>query len=694
MPYIITNSSGDEIVIPDGGLNTEYSIQLVGRNYANYGSVVAKTQVDLLDNFAGTIPPTNPTEGQLWYDRNNNILRVYEGSTASWLNQTPLISSGAPSNTYNQIINGFMYFNTQLSQLYIYANGSYYRANTPGTVSDAFAGSSEIGNPSAYGTNVRSIYFYDTDGVPRNVFAIVSINNGSGQPNLGSYFQNEQLIAIFSTHEEFIVADSPAAVVEGTTHPYGGQLVEPGGIGLEIKPGMNLRKDTTATTNFAKHSQRASASYAVNTGSFTLNADGTISDNGGVTVPGGNIYHKSAHVLPGATETYTVGNTNFTFHEGWFDDVYVGSGTTVGGALLKHPSSSPGYSVGIGTGSDPFDYAYIRDLNVSGNVNFAGFGTSSSPIQDGYFNNLYSNKITVTGNITYPLPYHGSEGQRMVLREDGGEFFAAWENPINEINDILEDANKSITISSSPITVEHVTTKINGGQIAYNDIYTNLTLSANVDYIKSQFTGSTYITYNGAGKYTLSYPNPFKSSSDSAAGWDWEPADFVKVENTDQVIQGQKDFSGTLLVSGDLAFETTVANNYEMTVASDVLVINTPSGEQVSINDSGDLNVSGDITAFSASSFSDEKIKENKVVIDNALQKVSELTGYTYDLKDKGVRSTGLIAQDVQKVLPEVVSEHDGILAVSYGNMIGLLVEAIKELKAEVSELKAKLDNK
>ena len=71
------------------------------------------------------------------------------------------------------------------------------------------------------------------------------------------------------------------------------------------------------------------------------------------------------------------------------------------------------------------------------------------------------------------------------------------------------------------------------------------------------------------------------------------------------------------------------------------------------------------------------------------------LTGYTYDRNDvESSRQSGIIAQDVQKVLPEVVTKHiddvtkEETLSVAYGNMVGLLIEAIKELKAEVEELK------
>ena len=96
----------------------------------------------------------------------------------------------------------------------------------------------------------------------------------------------------------------------------------------------------------------------------------------------------------------------------------------------------------------------------------------------------------------------------------------------------------------------------------------------------------------------------------------------------------------------------------------------------------GEIISSGDITAFS-----DIRLKTNIEKIENALDKVCQLSGYTYDMNNK--RSTGVIAQEVEKVLPEVVQDReDGYKTVAYGNMIGLLVEAIKELKQEIEVLK------
>jgi hypothetical protein len=99
----------------------------------------------------------------------------------------------------------------------------------------------------------------------------------------------------------------------------------------------------------------------------------------------------------------------------------------------------------------------------------------------------------------------------------------------------------------------------------------------------------------------------------------------------------------------------------------------------------GDLAVPGNVTASS-----DERLKNNIQTIDNALSIVEKLRGVRFE-KD-GRNGIGVIAQEVQKHLPEVVhKENDSeYLAVAYGNIIGVLIEAIKDLKKEIEELKKK----
>jgi len=99
----------------------------------------------------------------------------------------------------------------------------------------------------------------------------------------------------------------------------------------------------------------------------------------------------------------------------------------------------------------------------------------------------------------------------------------------------------------------------------------------------------------------------------------------------------------------------------------------------------------GNITAYS-----DIRLKENIKVIPDALKKISTLRGVTYnriDLTNKN-RQSGVIAQEVEKVLPEVVQENEeGIKSVAYGNMVGLLIESIKELKRNVDDLAIEIDS-
>lgn len=94
------------------------------------------------------------------------------------------------------------------------------------------------------------------------------------------------------------------------------------------------------------------------------------------------------------------------------------------------------------------------------------------------------------------------------------------------------------------------------------------------------------------------------------------------------------------------------------------------------------ITSSGDVTALS-----DARLKSNVQTVDKALDKVDQLRGVYYD-KD-GKRGLGVIAQEVQRVLPEVVSEGEEYLSVAYGNMVAVLIEAIKELREEVNQLKA-----
>ena len=107
----------------------------------------------------------------------------------------------------------------------------------------------------------------------------------------------------------------------------------------------------------------------------------------------------------------------------------------------------------------------------------------------------------------------------------------------------------------------------------------------------------------------------------------------------------------------------------------------------------GAFHADGDVTAFSDTTASDLALKKNIVPIGNAMDKVMQLTGVTFDWKreDRG-RSAGLIAQDVEKILPQLVKEVPSLNTdttqkyLNYNGIIGLLVEAVKELAEKVGK--------
>jgi hypothetical protein len=118
------------------------------------------------------------------------------------------------------------------------------------------------------------------------------------------------------------------------------------------------------------------------------------------------------------------------------------------------------------------------------------------------------------------------------------------------------------------------------------------------------------------------------------------------------------------------------------------------------LNVNGDINGLGNIyistgvgTAITWQATSDVNMKKNITVIENPLDIIREWNGVDWEWIHNGEKSSGLIAQDVEKNKPElVVVDKDGIRHLNYDGTIGVLVECIKKLEAEIEELKSKTD--
>jgi len=113
-------------------------------------------------------------------------------------------------------------------------------------------------------------------------------------------------------------------------------------------------------------------------------------------------------------------------------------------------------------------------------------------------------------------------------------------------------------------------------------------------------------------------------------------------------------------------------------------------GNWIKLVDVTGATFTGDVSAPNFNTTSDSQLKDNIKQINSALDKVDSIRGVTFNWKDNGKASMGVIAQEVEEIAPEVVSEVDGYKAVNYDGLIGLLIESIKELKQEIEDLKSK----
>ena len=140
-------------------------------------------------------------------------------------------------------------------------------------------------------------------------------------------------------------------------------------------------------------------------------------------------------------------------------------------------------------------------------------------------------------------------------------------------------------------------------------------------------------------------------------------------------------------VSGNAAISGAISGN-SLTISGSATV--------GSLRVNGNIEATGDISAF----VSDDRLKTDKVLINNALEKVCSLNGFTYKFNETagklGLDTTethvGVSAQEVQAILPEVTGPapiDNNYITVKYDKLVPLLIEAIKDLKKEIEDLKS-----
>lgn len=152
--------------------------------------------------------------------------------------------------------------------------------------------------------------------------------------------------------------------------------------------------------------------------------------------------------------------------------------------------------------------------------------------------------------------------------------------------------------------------------------------------------------------------------------------------------------SAGLTVTDDTSTNATRYILFDDATSGTISAINVSSTKLTFNPSTGNLVAGGTVTANS-----DEKLKTNIKTIDNALDKVLSLRGVEYDRIDTLEHQIGVIAQEVEKIIPEVVYPKSPApdyetKSVAYGNIVGLLIEAVKEQNRRIVELERKLEEK
>ncbi|AGN30447.1 hypothetical protein SXAG_00166, partial [Synechococcus phage S-CBS4] len=189
-------------------------------------------------------------------------------------------------------------------------------------------------------------------------------------------------------------------------------------------------------------------------------------------------------------------------------------------------------------------------------------------------------------------------------------------------------------------------------------------------------------TWNGSSYTTAN----FITSGYSTAAGSYRAPLFYDSDNTAYYVDpASESVLNTVTFFGELNLSATGQTYVDHT---GTIIFRNQSGYATSatLTTSGNFTATGNVTAYS-----DIRVKDNVKQIEGALDKVQAIRGVTYnrtDLEDTERRYGGVIAQEIEKVLPEAIFESNDRKAVDYNATIGLLIEAIKELKAEVETLK------
>jgi hypothetical protein len=330
-------------------------------------------------------------------------------------------------------------------------------------------------------------------------------------------------------------------------------------------------------------------------------------------------------------------------------------------------------NVGIGT-SSPSTYGKFAVVGT-GNVfsNIVGDATGEGQL---IYNNVTAGRISVVGS--FPLIFQTNSNERMRITS-AGLVGIGTSSPGSKLD--VSSSTDNIVLSTSTGGYAAFQRSAPTGQTAYDFYSIN-----GVEAGRIAVNGSNLMTFStGAAVERMRLANDGTATFAGLLVGRVSSSTDVNIANDG----GSFSARGNTSTVASMTFHRTDAFAINMGLGTDnVFRIGgwSASNNALQMDGSGNLTMLNNVTAYS-----DSRLKKDIVKIDNALDKVMRLNGYTYTRTDTNTRQMGVIAQEIMEIIPEVVlGSEDTNYSVAYGNMVALLIEAVKELTARVAKLEGK----
>ena len=345
------------------------------------------------------------------------------------------------------------------------------------------------------------------------------------------------------------------------------------------------------------------------------------------------------------------------------------------------------------TSTTVLNFASTGAATFSSNVTANEYINVKKDGSDTAFSGSYLSVSNAANNVSWGWQLGASNKLSLWLYNGGPTI-----NPLNIAS------TGAATFSSSVQATSIIRTISSGGGLIWTELQSDGIYSTNTDLylyapsskFMSFYAGGTermLITSGGLVGIGTSSPNNYGSTSLTIASSSGVNNGALIVRNSTDGLRGHiySDGANGLITIGSATNHAVSFVSYDtergrITNGGNWLLgTSTDNGEKLYI--SGNVRATGTITANS-----DIRLKKNLERIENALEKVGQISGYTYDTIYDDKRHGGVIAQEIDEVFPEIVNKgNDGLLGVEYGNISALLIEALKELKEKNTALEARL---